>query len=374
MNDPTTDLDTLIQYAGAVKALDETADRLKVGGHVVLFGTPATADLSPTKDFFTKSTDYGLDVAQKGRVRWHHGLDPEIGRTVLGLVDFKAEPDDVGIWAEGWIGKQAQYAKKVAEWVKEGRAGWSTGVAAHTVGRKAVGDSGAHEITEWCLGADCSITLTPADPRQVGGVLSIKSLMDTPGSGLTQYDRETCPECGHEGAMPDPHDPGTMVCPSCNHKYKAAMKAESSPYGKCPECGAPGVSRERRPGGNDTCANGHTYPSRDAIKAERNTDEVEATVASPSAESSTDVPAVAAKTLVDRSARLVADLDELVPLWERAHAARLREGRDLSPEKLAALKALAERASRLTVAVRPRADAASLAAALAEADELLALL
>ena len=38
-----------------------------------------------------------------------------------------------------------------------------------------------------------------------------------------------------------------------------------STYGKCPICGADGVSRERRIDGNDTCANGHKYPSKDAI-------------------------------------------------------------------------------------------------------------
>lgn len=34
-----------------------------------------------------------------------------------------------------------------------------------------------------------------------------------------------------------------------------------APYGYCPKCGAEGYSRERRPGGNDKCAKGHTYPS-----------------------------------------------------------------------------------------------------------------
>lgn len=38
-------------------------------------------------------------------------------------------------------------------------------------------------------------------------------------------------------------------------------------YGYCPLCGAPGVSRERRPAGNDTCGNGHTYPSRMSLVA-----------------------------------------------------------------------------------------------------------
>ena len=42
-------------------------------------------------------------------------------------------------------------------------------------------------------------------------------------------------------------------------------KTEEPLYGYCPVCGAVGEKRERRPGGNDTCANGHTYPSRDAL-------------------------------------------------------------------------------------------------------------
>lgn len=41
--------------------------------------------------------------------------------------------------------------------------------------------------------------------------------------------------------------------------------ADPSPYGYCPICGAPGVERERRKDGNDRCANGHEYPSREAV-------------------------------------------------------------------------------------------------------------
>jgi hypothetical protein len=36
-------------------------------------------------------------------------------------------------------------------------------------------------------------------------------------------------------------------------------------YGHCPDCGEPGVSRERRPDGNDTCAAGHVYLSAKAL-------------------------------------------------------------------------------------------------------------
>ncbi len=40
-------------------------------------------------------------------------------------------------------------------------------------------------------------------------------------------------------------------------------------YGYCPECGAKGVQRERRPNGNDKCINGHTYPSSKATPPQR---------------------------------------------------------------------------------------------------------
>ena len=38
-----------------------------------------------------------------------------------------------------------------------------------------------------------------------------------------------------------------------------------SEYGKCPHCGSPCKERERRPGGNDTCEEGHVYPSSASI-------------------------------------------------------------------------------------------------------------
>jgi len=42
-------------------------------------------------------------------------------------------------------------------------------------------------------------------------------------------------------------------------------------YGYCPECGAKGVMRERRPDGNDKCANGHTYQSCKATQQPQRT-------------------------------------------------------------------------------------------------------
>lgn len=45
-------------------------------------------------------------------------------------------------------------------------------------------------------------------------------------------------------------------------KFFDVLANENIPYGYCPHCGSLGVSRERRPNGNDTCKKGHVYPSR----------------------------------------------------------------------------------------------------------------
>ena len=54
--------------------------------------------------------------------------------------------------------------------------------------------------------------------------------------------------------------------------FKQALAQTQEPvaiYGYCPECGAKGVMRERRPNGNDKCANGHTYPSSTSTPPQR---------------------------------------------------------------------------------------------------------
>jgi len=82
-----------------------------------------------------------------------------------------------------------------------------------------------------------------------------------------------CPICGAPTINRSPSMQDTCGgTPS--HTYQARQArvgpAVQAPYGYCPvpKCGAPGVERERRPNGNDKCANGHEYPSADAL-AER---------------------------------------------------------------------------------------------------------
>lgn len=54
------------------------------------------------------------------------------------------------------------------------------------------------------------------------------------------------------------------------------VSADAAPYGYCPHCGAPGKTREKRINGNDTCDNGHVYPSRSAVDEAKGTQRTKA--------------------------------------------------------------------------------------------------
>jgi len=170
--------DSLIQIGGSVKALEVKPDAIKVGGYLVMFGTPRDGDLSKARDFFTKDTDFGLDVNRRGIIRWAHCQDPEVGKRRLGIADIKAEPDEIGIWAEGWMQVRDAYERKVADWIQARKVGWASAALPHTVERKAA-PAGANEVVSWPLGGgDFTLTLAPADPRQIGSVMEMKAWLD----------------------------------------------------------------------------------------------------------------------------------------------------------------------------------------------------
>lgn len=58
---------------------------------------------------------------------------------------------------------------------------------------------------------------------------------------------------------------GRGKCKAC----KGTGKAPDEPYGRCPVCGKIGTWREAdEVDGNDGCAAGHIYPSRQAVTRE----------------------------------------------------------------------------------------------------------
>jgi hypothetical protein len=63
----------------------------------------------------------------------------------------------------------------------------------------------------------------------------------------------------NSGYRPKTGNAATSKPPS----FGSAVRGPS--YGFCPKCGAAGQCRERRMNGDDKCASGHTYPSRESL-------------------------------------------------------------------------------------------------------------
>jgi hypothetical protein len=163
-------MDERIFLGGSVKALGHG----KVGGHLVLYGSPETPDLSSYKDYFTESTEYDIEPGERRGMYWSHGLDPKIGVKKIGTITIT--PDEVGLWAEGVLNMADDYERHIYALAEKGKLGWSSGAPAHLVARKAIETKSGetvHELTHWPI-AEGSLTPTPADYRNQA--YSLKSL------------------------------------------------------------------------------------------------------------------------------------------------------------------------------------------------------
>jgi len=74
-----------------------------------------------------------------------------------------------------------------------------------------------------------------------------------------------CPICGELIVSFPDLDRGWHACINGHKNYKEDTLSVK-PYGFCPICFSPSVSRERRLNGCDTCEKQHTFLSRDALK------------------------------------------------------------------------------------------------------------
>ena len=160
--------DTQIWFGGAVKALDDSG---KIGGHLVLFGTAEATDASRLRDYFTKDTDFALDVTSRTRILYAHGLDPVLKRRSIGLGELKMT--DAGVWLDGQLNLRDEYEQAIFGMVKDGKLGYSSGTMPTLIGREKQ-DNGAHKILSWPLGLDASLTPCPAEPRTQA--VALKSL------------------------------------------------------------------------------------------------------------------------------------------------------------------------------------------------------
>lgn len=179
------DLEALVSYGSPIKATRLQDGSVKLAGYLIRFGDATKTDL--TGDYFTAETDFGFEGETAKSASWfNHRLPVEYKKRSVTyreqLPDATLKKDALGIFAEIVIGARNEYEKLIAELGLAGKLGWSSGTAPHLVDRKTVG--GASEITRWILGADSSLTPTPAEPRN--SVIPIKMLIpsETDRSGV----------------------------------------------------------------------------------------------------------------------------------------------------------------------------------------------
>ncbi len=187
---------TLVAFGTAVKAKKQADGTLKADGYLVRFTSADDPDISLTRDYFTKSTYYG--EAATVPVYFHHGMtiqgtDPVSkavknlgpGKTRIGVGTLKS--DDTGIFIDSIVSEAGEYQEVIAQLADAGMLGWSSGAVSHMVVRKAIEEGGqikAHEITQWLIG-EASLTHTPAEPRNVAGVMKAWTPDEMAGSVKT---------------------------------------------------------------------------------------------------------------------------------------------------------------------------------------------
>ena len=164
--DPIKSIKTF--YCESIK----TSGQGTVKGYLVRFGNPDDTDLE--KDYFTKSTDFGIEFHDGGEHKlglyYNHGMDKVLGTKKIGYGSIKMT--DKGLWYEAQLDMADEYAKMIYELAQKGKLGFSSGAASHMVEREKVGKS--FEINRWNL-AEASLTPQPAESRNMASAKSLKA-------------------------------------------------------------------------------------------------------------------------------------------------------------------------------------------------------
>lgn len=164
----TDETETLVYFGGAVKALGSG----KIGGDVAPFGSPS--DVDRQLEFFSASTDFGLDISTKARVVYHHGFDKRFGKKRLGVADLALGSDAV----KGQT--SLDLTDPLHQWLYEqagqGKLFWSSGSAPHLIEKRAV-KGAVTEITSWPI-IEVSLTTSPINPK--ARAYPLKALIESP--------------------------------------------------------------------------------------------------------------------------------------------------------------------------------------------------
>jgi len=175
IEDTGPDLDS--SRANALKAVSRTDDELRVGNHLVLWGTrdlegygsPRINPDGSKGEWFSPDTVFDSAYTKSGVVfvDWEHAqdVDPETKRTVdevLGVVDWKtAKATDRGLWVEHVLNRRSQYVRWVEQLIEQGLIGSSSEAVPDEVEKTEDG-----KIVRWPLKRD-TFTVQPMEFRNM---------------------------------------------------------------------------------------------------------------------------------------------------------------------------------------------------------------
>jgi hypothetical protein len=170
----------------AVKMLTEDDAGAVVGGYLLLWGNPAAKDLQG--DYFTPETELMLDHYKSAPALFHHGLDDNVGLTVIGK-RLEAKTDDIGVFVQNWIDKSNRYWKMVEPLLKAERLFYSPGSAPHLVKRAPDGKLLSFPVVEDTLTpVPAQYRLRPVEQIKAAykaACLELPDLADTADAGAS---------------------------------------------------------------------------------------------------------------------------------------------------------------------------------------------
>lgn len=110
-------------------------------------------------EFFDRETDIKPRWFRERPVLFHHGQDPAVKDTDMGVQELDDEPKDDGWWGTVWLDRSHRYWAQVDEWLRAGKMYGSSGAIHHLV--RTNRKTGHIEV--WPH-AEQTLTLTPANP------------------------------------------------------------------------------------------------------------------------------------------------------------------------------------------------------------------
>lgn len=139
------------------------------------FGGPLKGGKDLDGEFFSVRTDIKPHWFKERPVIFHHGQDPELGDSDVGIEEGLVKKDD-GWWATLWLERQNQYFARLNQMIAAGKMFGSSGSMPHLV--KIAKDG---EILAWPH-VEQTLTLTPSNV--LSRIAASKALDDFTSAGI----------------------------------------------------------------------------------------------------------------------------------------------------------------------------------------------